>query len=42
MLNSMLRADSDLPLELRQAIRSHFGITAERDKKRSSKSNEMP
>ncbi len=37
MLSSMLRADSDLPLELRQAIRSHFGITAERDKKRPVK-----
>lgn len=41
MLNSMLKADSELPLELRQAIRSHFGITAERDKKRASKSSEI-
>lgn len=41
MLSSMLKNESDLPLELRQAIRAHFGITAERDKKRPSKSSEI-
>ncbi len=40
MLGTILRAETDLPEDLRKAIRAHFGIAGERDKKRSTKHGE--
>lgn len=37
VLGSILRTDADLPEELKKAIRAHYGIAGEKEKKRSSK-----
>ncbi len=41
VLGSILRAEADLPEELRKAIRTHYGI-GERDRKRPAKQIEAP
>lgn len=37
VLGSILRTDADLPEELKKAIRAHYGIAGEKEKKRPNK-----
>lgn len=41
VLGSILRTDTDLPEELKKAIRAHYGINNEKEKKRTNRAGEF-